>query len=68
MLWDYWHTLQLYPLPNALVLSDPAMQPFAVTYEGCHVMNPGRMVERRKARWIEYVPATGRGVVKDVGF
>lgn len=68
MLWDYWHTLMLYPLPNMLVLSDPAMQPFSLTYEGCHVLNPGRMVERRTARWVEYTPATGTGVVRDVGF
>ncbi|KAL7267117.1 DNA-directed DNA polymerase epsilon, subunit B [Rhizina undulata] len=65
VLWDYAHALSLYPLPNALVLSDPNLQPFTVTYEGCHVMNPGKMVERRKARWIEYEPARGRGVVRE---
>ncbi|KAI5844374.1 DNA polymerase alpha/epsilon subunit B-domain-containing protein [Morchella snyderi] len=42
---------------------EPAMQPFALTYEGCNVMNPGRLVERRRVRWIEYRPATGRGKV-----
>lgn len=68
VLWDYWHALTLYPLPTALVLCEPAMQPFALTYEGCNVMNPGRLVERRKIRWIEYRPATGRGEVKERSF
>ncbi|KAH0610543.1 uncharacterized protein H6S33_012070 [Morchella sextelata] len=68
VLWDYWHALMLYPLPTALVLCEPAMQPFALTYEGCNVMNPGRLVERRRARWIEYRPATGRGEVRESVF
>ncbi|RPB13678.1 hypothetical protein P167DRAFT_584994 [Morchella conica CCBAS932] len=68
VLWDYWHALMLYPLPTALVLCEPAMQPFALTYEGCNVMNPGRLVERRRVRWIEYRPATGRGEVKESSF
>ena len=41
VLWDYGAALQLYPLPSALVLVDAEAPPFAATYEGCHVMNPG---------------------------
>ena len=55
--WDLSWTLQLYPLPTALVLVDPEAPSFAVTYEGCHVMNPARLlVENRKkaATWLEY--------------
>ena len=71
VLWDYAGALQLYPLPTALVLMDPEAPPFAVTYEGCHAMNPGRLVaEERKglARWMEYDAATRRGKTREVNF
>ena len=71
VLWDYTGALQLYPLPTALVLLDPEAPPFAVTYEGCHVMNPGPLVssERRGvARWMEYDAKTRRGQVRDIRF
>ena len=44
VLWDYASALQLYPLPTALVLADTEAPAFCVTYEGCHVMNPGSVV------------------------
>ena len=71
VLWDYAGALQLYPLPTALILVDPETTPFAVTYEGCHVMNPGRLVvESRKglARWMEYDIKVKRGVSRVVAF
>ena len=73
MLWDYGSSLNLYPLPTALVLADAEAPPFAITYEGCHVMNPGRIIDelgKRKgiARWVEYDVMTRRGAVKDVRF
>ncbi|ATY58980.1 DNA polymerase epsilon subunit [Cordyceps militaris] len=55
--WDFASALHLYPLPTAMVLVDASAPPFCVTYEGCHVMNPGTvLVPGRKAvgRWIEY--------------
>lgn len=57
VLWDYASALQLYPLPTALVLADSEAPPFCVTYEGCHVMNPGTVVapgRRGVAKWVEY--------------
>lgn len=76
ILWDYASTLQLYPLPTALVLADAEAAAFAITYEGCHVMNPGRVVDELGvegkrggvARWVEYDVGKGRGVVKSVRF
>ena len=71
VLWDWAGSLQLYPLPSALILIDAESPPFALTYEGCHVMNPGRLVaDSRKsiAKWIEYDTATRRGVVRDAKF
>jgi DNA polymerase epsilon subunit 2 len=76
ILWDYASTLQLYPLPTALVLADAEAAAFAITYEGCHVMNPGRVVDelgtegRRggMARWVEYDIKKGRGEVRGVRF
>ncbi|KAI0407598.1 DNA polymerase epsilon subunit B [Xylaria palmicola] len=62
--WDYAGGLHLYPLPTALVLVDPTAPPFALTYEGCHVMNPGPVLvpgRRGVGRWIEYeLGGTGR--------
>ncbi|CAK7264654.1 DNA-directed DNA polymerase epsilon, subunit B [Sporothrix epigloea] len=55
--WDFAGALHLYPLPTALVLVDTSAPPFCVTYEGCHVMNPGSFLvpgRRGTARWIEY--------------
>lgn len=69
--WDYAPSaLTLYPLPHALVVADADAPPFAITYEGCHVMNPGRLVEgggkRKKVQWIEYDVWTKRGGVKEL--
>ncbi len=55
--WDHAGALHLYPLPTAMVLVDTTAPPFCITYEGCHVMNPGSvLVAGRKgvARWVEY--------------
>ena len=69
VLWDHAGALQLYPLPTALVIMDSDAPPFAITYEGCHVMNPGPLkpVGRRgMAQWIEYDSRTKRGKTKEV--
>ncbi|KAF2154935.1 hypothetical protein K461DRAFT_285128 [Myriangium duriaei CBS 260.36] len=63
--------LSLYPLPHTLVLADGEAPAFAVTYEGCHVMNPGRLVRgegggrKRRVGWVEYDAGMKRGVVKE---
>lgn len=67
--WDYaTSALSLYPLPHTLVLADAEAKAFALTYEGCHVMNPGRFVTGagRGARvgWVEYDCFSKRGVVR----
>jgi DNA polymerase epsilon subunit 2 len=74
ILWDYASTLQLYPLPTALILADAEAAAFAITYEGCHVMNPGRVVDalgaegRRggMAKWVEYDVKKRKGEVKEI--
>ena len=71
MLWDFAAALQLYPLPTALVLVDPGAPPFAVTYEGCHVINPGSMIaegRRGVARWMEYDISTRKGRNREASF
>ncbi|KAI0771567.1 epsilon DNA polymerase [Trametes elegans] len=40
---EYDHALRLYPLPTAVVLAD-RYDKYQMTYEGCHVVNPGRFV------------------------
>lgn len=71
--WDYASSLSLYPLPTALVLADAETPAFAVKYEGCLVMNPGKVVDELGARkgvakWVEYDVQTRRGVVRDTRF
>ncbi|KAL8675289.1 MAG: hypothetical protein Q9168_000318 [Polycauliona sp. 1 TL-2023] len=71
VLWDFGGSLSLYPLPSALVLMDPEAPPFALTYEGCHAMNPGPLVapgKRGVAQWIEYDTLTRKGKIRDVRF
>lgn len=71
VLWDYAGSLQLYPLPTALVLVDPEAPPFAVTYEGCHVMNPGPFTSQGRkgfVQWMEYDAKTRRGRTKEARF
>lgn len=68
VLWDYAPVLHLYPLPTAMILADSGAEPFAVTYEGCHVMNPGRLIpegSRSLVRWIEYDVAKRKGSVRE---
>ncbi|KJZ78245.1 hypothetical protein HIM_02283 [Hirsutella minnesotensis 3608] len=55
--WDYASALHLYPLPSAMALVDATAPPFCLTYEGCHVMNPGSLLVPGKkgvGRWVEY--------------
>ncbi|KAI4186212.1 MAG: hypothetical protein L6R41_003629 [Letrouitia leprolyta] len=71
ILWDHGNSLNLYPLPTALVLMDPEAPAFALTYEGCHAMNPGALVvlgRRGVAQWIEYNARTRKGKIRDVSF
>jgi DNA polymerase epsilon subunit 2 len=70
VLWDYAPSaLSLYPLPHCLVLADAEAEPFALTFEGCHVVNPGRLVtgigRRSKVRWMEFDAWTRRGGVRE---
>jgi len=68
VLWDYASSLQLFPLPTAFILVDAESPPFAITYEGCHVMNPGKLLSesrRGMARWIEYDVLRNRGKVRE---
>ena len=67
--WSHNSALSLYPLPHALILADAEAEPFALTFEGCHVVNPGRLVSgggrRKRVRWVEYDCWTKRGAVKE---
>ncbi|KZT20388.1 DNA polymerase epsilon subunit B [Neolentinus lepideus HHB14362 ss-1] len=53
---DYDHALRLYPLPTAVVLADK-YDSYRMTYEGCHVFNPGNFVGGT-FRFSMYTPAT----------
>lgn len=77
--WDHAGALSLYPLPTALVLADAEMPGFAISYEGCHVMNPGRVVDELGmsrassrgsgvGRWIEFDVQRQKGEMREVRF
>ena len=71
VLWDYASALHVYPLPTAMVLADTEAPAFCVTYEGCHVMNPGSVVapgRRGVAKWVEYDVAGRTGRVREALF
>jgi DNA polymerase epsilon subunit 2 len=71
VLWDYTSSLQVYPLPTAMVLCDTEAPAFCVTYEGCHVMNPGSVVapgRRGVAKWVEYDIGNKVGKVREALF
>lgn len=71
VLWDYAWPLHLYPLPTALVLADAEAPAFCLTYEGCHVMNPGPLVapgRRGVARWVEFDAVRKVGTVRETMF
>ena len=71
VLWDYSSALQVYPLPTAMVLADTEAPAFCVTYEGCHVMNPGSLVapgRRGVAKWVEYDIMNKVGSVREAQF
>jgi DNA polymerase epsilon subunit 2 len=71
VLWDYSSALQLYPLPTAMVLADVDAPAFCVTYEGCHVMNPGSVVapgRRGVAKWVEYDVTRKVGKIRETLF
>jgi DNA polymerase epsilon subunit 2 len=71
VLWDYTSALQVYPLPTAMVLADTEAPAFCVTYEGCHVMNPGSVVapgRRGVCKWVEYDIRGKVGKVREAMF
>ncbi|KAH9039302.1 DNA polymerase epsilon subunit B [Lactarius pseudohatsudake] len=52
---EYDHTMRLYPLPTCVVLADK-YDSYRMTYEGCHVFNPGRFTGRSLG-FSTYTPA-----------
>jgi DNA polymerase epsilon subunit 2 len=72
--WDFAHALNLYPLPNAVVVADSEAPAFVVKYCGCTVMNPGpidgsegRRGRDGRARWVEFDVRSNVGVVRTEG-
>ena len=71
--WSYAQSLSLYPLPNALVLCDAAAAAFSLVYQGCAVLNAGRLLggigggrgRRETIRWCEFALVERRGTVKE---
>lgn len=66
ILWEFDHTLRLYPMPSALVLADK-FQRYELTYEGCHVFNPSSFREGNFC-WTTYYPANGKAERSEIPY
>lgn len=53
----YEHVLRVEPLPSVLVLNDVLFGNFEVVYQGCKVVNLGRIVTGRTFNYATYCPA-----------
>lgn len=68
--WSYANSLSLYPLPSAMVLCDPDAAAFGLVYQGCAVVNAGKLVGplegrgKPGVRWCEFDLKSRRGVVR----
>ncbi|KIY49307.1 DNA polymerase epsilon, subunit B [Fistulina hepatica ATCC 64428] len=59
VLTEYDHALRLYPLPTAVVLADK-YDHYNMTYNGCHVFNPGSFVGGKSFFFSSYHPSATR--------
>lgn len=62
--WTQDYTLQMPILPNVLCLTDTSTPQFAMSYEGCHSVNPGSFLQQGKMNWMEYYPTHGRSEIR----
>ncbi|KAG8921571.1 DNA-directed DNA polymerase epsilon, subunit B [Tulasnella sp. 408] len=58
IIWELDHTMRLYPMPTALILADK-YERYELTYEGCHVFNPGTF-QGTEFGFSTYYPETRR--------
>ncbi|EMR10811.1 hypothetical protein PNEG_00958 [Pneumocystis murina B123] len=63
IIWDFDHTLRLYPIPHLMVIADTSCLAFNTSYCGCLSINPGKLVNSYKASWAEYNPAENKVVI-----
>ncbi|TDL29547.1 epsilon DNA polymerase [Rickenella mellea] len=62
---EYDHALRLYPAPSTIILADK-YEGYELTYEGCHVFNPGSFVGSSFG-FYTYFPARGRSESSNAG-
>lgn len=63
------YSLRIEPLPTVLILNDATFPTFEVTYNGCKVINTGKLVgNNRKLSFVEYFPSGKRFEFKEVYF
>ncbi|KAF8928204.1 DNA polymerase alpha/epsilon subunit B-domain-containing protein [Dissophora ornata] len=56
--WAYDHALQIYPIPDALILADK-FEAYNFKYQQCHCMNPGSFPTNDYS-WMVYYPSSKR--------
>ncbi|GMG19537.1 unnamed protein product [[Candida] boidinii] len=65
-IWNQDQSLWLLPLPTLLILTDTTSPAFDVTYEGCHVINPGSFINKNKITFIEYYPSSKKAELRSL--
>ncbi|KAG9044272.1 DNA-directed DNA polymerase epsilon, subunit B [Tulasnella sp. UAMH 9824] len=65
IIWELDHTMRLYPMPTALILADK-YERYELTYEGCHVFNPGTF-QGTEFGFSTYYPETRRSEPSRLG-
>ncbi|ODV81085.1 DNA-directed DNA polymerase epsilon, subunit B [Suhomyces tanzawaensis NRRL Y-17324] len=67
---NYDHVLRIEPLPTVLILQDAGVENFEVTYNGCKVVNIGRLIGNsgRRLNYAEYYPSGKRFEFKEIYF
>lgn len=66
---NYDYCLRIEPLPTVMILNDATFPTFEVTYNGCKVINTGKLIgTNRKLSFVEYFPSIKRFEFKEIYF
>ena len=62
------HTLSMCPVPSVLIICDPTVSRFDLTYNGCKTINPGKFILNKTARYLKFNPTTRTVSQEEVTF
>lgn len=62
------HTLSMCPVPSILIICDPTVSRFDLTYNGCKTINPGKFILNKRARYLKFNPTSRTVSQEEVPF